>query len=153
MESWIKDAISKMFEKIDSVKADQADMKVTLAKNTESLIYHIKRTDKLEEALDILKDQVFQAEEDLTKHGNESKQRSDQLKEYLEEKLSESTNQILSLIKPMSDDWQKQRIKEELKEERRKSIKSTSVTVGIIGAIITIVLNLPRLIELFVNLL
>lgn len=152
MEAWVKEALSKIFEKIDSVKADQADMKVTLAKNTESLIYHIKRTDKLEEALDVLKKQVFQAEDDLTIHGEESKARSDKLKVHLEARLKESTDQILSLVKPMCDDYHKQRIKQELKEERNKKIKNLSVIVGVIGAVIATVLNLPRVAELVASL-
>jgi hypothetical protein len=48
----VSDSISRMEGKIDKIQEDIAEIKSTLAVNTESLKVHVKRTDLLEARID-----------------------------------------------------------------------------------------------------
>jgi len=52
----------KLLEGVQNLQSDMTDVKVTMAKNTEALEYHIKRTDDLQkcvEALDTIVKPVY----------------------------------------------------------------------------------------------
>lgn len=64
----------KILEKIEDVKSDITDMKITLIRNTESLEHHVRRTDELQDiVLPVYKD--FMARQAVNEY-KEAKQKA-----------------------------------------------------------------------------
>lgn len=61
----ILNKLDKMQENIEGLQSDMSEVKVTMARNTMSLEYHIERTDQNEEIIELLRKEIQLREQQI----------------------------------------------------------------------------------------
>lgn len=52
---------TQLFEKMDKISDNIVEIKITLAKQEENIAHHVKRTDLLEDKVDLLKEDILKS--------------------------------------------------------------------------------------------